>query len=72
MWSRRRCATCMLNPLTPLFELARLWVIDPTRPVPSRRRAAGRSSSPIAIYLAVCVLAVWVFSREAPLIAEQL
>ena len=67
-------ATCsMLNPLTPLFELARVWVIDPSAPGPVE--AAGgwallpcrsRSTS------AVCVLAVWVFNREAPRIAEQL
>ena len=26
----------------------------------------------IAIYVAVCVLAVWIFRREAPRIAEEL
>jgi ABC-2 type transport system permease protein len=63
----------MLNPLTPLFEAARLWVIDPTAPGPAT--AAGGYDgliAPAAIYLAICVLAVWVFNREAPRIAEEL
>jgi ABC-2 type transport system permease protein len=63
----------MLNPLTPLFEAARLWVIDPTAPGPATV-AGGYDGliAPAAIYLAVCVLAVWVFNREAPRIAEEL
>ena len=63
----------LINPLTPLFELARVWVIDPGAPGPVE--AAGGIDglvAPIAIYAAVCVLAVWVFNREAPRIAEQL
>jgi ABC-2 type transport system permease protein len=63
----------MLNPLAPLFELARLWIIDPDAPGPVD--AAGgvlALLAPIAIYVAVCVFAVWVFNREAPRIAEEL
>ena len=62
-----------LNPLAPLFELARKWVIDPGAPGPAE--AAGGAVwllIPVAIYVAVCVLAVWVFRREAPRIAEEL
>jgi ABC-2 type transport system permease protein len=62
-----------LSPLSPLFELARLWVIDPDAPGPAE--AAGGAAwllVPAAIYAAVCVLAVWVFNREAPRIAEEL
>jgi ABC-2 type transport system permease protein len=62
-----------LNPLTPLFELARKWIIDPSAPGPAA--AAGGAVhliAPIAIYAAVCAFAVWVFRREAPRIAEQL
>jgi ABC-2 type transport system permease protein len=62
-----------LNPLSPLFELARLWVIDPGAPGPAA--AAGGAPwllVPAAIYVGVCVLAVWVFKREAPRIAEEL
>lgn len=60
-----------LNPLSPLFELARKWVIDPDAPGP----VAGGSAAllvPVAIFALVCVLAVWIFNREAPRIAEQL
>ncbi len=63
-----------LNPLPPIFELARKWIIDPSAPGPVA--AAGgwlpaaarrwRSTSRI------CVFAVWIFNREAPRIAEQL
>jgi ABC-2 type transport system permease protein len=62
-----------LNPLTPLFELARKWVVDPSAPGPAA--AAGGSLRlliPAAILVAVCALAVWIFNREAPRIAEEL
>jgi ABC-2 type transport system permease protein len=62
-----------LNPLTPLFELARVWVIDPEAPGPAA--AAGGAEwllVPAAIYVGVCLLAVWIFNREAPRIAEEL
>jgi ABC-2 type transport system permease protein len=63
----------LLNPLTPLFEQMRAWVIDPN--APGAVEAAGGWGFlmiPIAIYAVVCVLAVWVFNREAPRIAEEL
>ena len=55
-----------LNPLSPIFTLARRWVIDASAPTPSAFLV------PALIYVAVCALAVWVFRREAPRIAEQL
>lgn len=58
-----------INPLAPLFELARRWVIDPQAPVAG---GALRIVVPIAIYVAVCAFAVWIFNREAPRIAEEL
>jgi ABC-2 type transport system permease protein len=63
----------MVNPLTPVFELARMWVIDSGAPGPVEA-ADGIEGvlAPLALYLAVCVLAVWIFKREAPRIAEQL
>jgi ABC-2 type transport system permease protein len=62
-----------LNPLAPIFELARKWVIDPSAPGPAA--AAGGAEwliVPAALYVGVCVLAVWIFRREAPRIAEAL
>ena len=60
-----------LNPLAPLFELARKWVIDPDAPgVVSVEN--GLLFVPIAIFLALVALAIWVFRREAPRIAEEL
>jgi ABC-2 type transport system permease protein len=62
-----------LNPLAPIFELARIWVIDPTAPGPMDLAGGGASlAGAAAIYLAVCAFAVWIFNREAPRIAEQL
>jgi ABC-2 type transport system permease protein len=55
-----------LNPLTPLFELARKWVVDADAPGPERLVL------PAAIFVGICVLAVWIFNREAPRIAEEL
>ena len=60
-----------LNPLSPLFELARKWVVDPGAPGPVSV-ADGTWFVPLAIFLALCALAVWVFRREAPRIAEEL
>jgi ABC-2 type transport system permease protein len=58
-----------LNPLTPILELARRWVIDPSAPIVGGTAAV---IGPIAIMLATFALAVWVFRREAPRIAEAL
>ena len=62
-----------LNPLAPLFVTARKWVIDPAAQGPAE--AAGGAAwllVPAALFLAICVLAVVVFRREAPRIAEEL
>jgi ABC-2 type transport system permease protein len=63
----------LLNPLTPIFEQMRVWIIDPGAP-----SAIDEADGvllllvPVVIYVAVCGLAVWVFNREAPRIAEEL
>ena len=64
----------MINPLAPIFEQVRVWVIDPNAPtaadVRRRRRppaAGGRRSSS-----ASASLGVWIFNRDAPRIAEEL
>ncbi|MBK8293932.1 MAG: ABC transporter permease [Solirubrobacterales bacterium] len=63
----------LANPLTPIFEQARHWVIDPG--APGAVAAAGgwlHLVPAFVIYIVVCVLGVWVFNREAPRIAEEL
>ena len=63
----------VLNPLAPLFELARTWVIDPSAPSPAAvAGGAGRLFPAVALYVAICAFAIWVFRREAPRIAEEL
>ncbi len=63
-----------LNPLTPVFELARHWIIDPTAPMPGTARGGGVTALLVSVvfFVAICILGVWVFHREAPRIAEQL
>jgi ABC-2 type transport system permease protein len=63
----------LLNPLAPLLELARKWVVDPTAPGPVAVAGGAVHLLPAcAIFLAVCVLGGWLFTREAPRIAEAL
>jgi ABC-2 type transport system permease protein len=61
------------NPLTLIFEQARAWIIDPTAPGAVSVAGGWLNMLPaIAIYIATCILGVWVFKREAPKIAERL
>jgi ABC-2 type transport system permease protein len=63
----------LLNPLAPLFELGRKWVVDPDAPGPAQ--AAGSRLLllvPFAVLVLVCAFAAWIFAREAPRIAEEL
>jgi len=63
----------MANPLTPIFQQAHVWMIDPG--AESVAHAAGGPLPLVVaglIYAGVCVAGVWVFTREAPRIAEQL
>jgi ABC-2 type transport system permease protein len=63
-----------LNPLTPIFEQANRWIIDPN--APGAIEAVDGSEyllvASAAIYAGVCVAAAWLFRREAPRIAEEL
>jgi len=62
-----------LNPLTPIFCQIREWVIDPD--APSAASAVGGWThliAPAAIFIGICALAIWVFNREAPRVAEEL
>ena len=63
-----------LNPLTPIFDLGQRWVTEPSTPLPTAAVMGGpvRFAIAVFLYFTVCVFAVWIFSREAPRIAEEL
>ena len=61
------------NPLAVLLAQARVWIIDPT--APSWGDVVGGWSHiviPIAVFLAVCILALWAFRGLGPRVAEEL
>lgn len=63
----------LCNPLLPIFQQAREWIIDPA--AQGAVEAAGgwlQILPSIALYVGICVLAWRVFAREAPRIAESL
>jgi ABC-2 type transport system permease protein len=66
----------MLNPLSVIFEQIRVWVLqEPRNLAPTAVEAAGgwlHLLPALAIFLAVCAYAVWIFRREAPRVAEEL
>jgi ABC-2 type transport system permease protein len=62
-----------VNPLAPIFEQVRVWVIDPTAPTASEVVGGAVYLLPAAaIFVVLCVLGVWIFNRDAPRIAEEL
>ena len=61
-----------LNPLTPIFELVRKWVVDPEAPGPVSAGGALSFVIAVSLFVATCVVSVWVLNREAPRIAEEL
>jgi ABC-2 type transport system permease protein len=63
-----------LNPLTPIFDLVHRWVTDPHAPSPTAATMGGpyRLVVAVSLYFLVCAVAVWLFRREAPRIAEEL
>jgi ABC-2 type transport system permease protein len=63
----------LINPLTPLFAQARVWLVDPS--APSFAEAMGGSIYwlvPIAVVITVFLLGAWMFDRDAPRVAEQI
>jgi ABC-2 type transport system permease protein len=63
----------LLNPLTPIFLAAHEWIVDPS--VPGAIDAAGgvpQLMGSVSMFLAICAISIWVFSREAPRMAEEL
>ncbi|HET8863979.1 MAG TPA: ABC transporter permease [Solirubrobacterales bacterium] len=63
----------MVNPLGPIFEQARVWMLEPSAPTAAEAAGGAVWLIPAAlIYIGVCIFAVWIFNREAPRIAEEL
>jgi ABC-2 type transport system permease protein len=63
----------LFNPIAMLLEQARRWIVDPSaRGCVDAIGGWKWAMVPLAIFVAVCALGVWVFNREAPVIAEQL
>ncbi|MEX2106811.1 MAG: ABC transporter permease [Solirubrobacterales bacterium] len=63
----------MVNPLAPIFEQVRVWVVEPGAPTAAEAAGSALGLLPATvIYIAVCVFGVWIFNREAPRIAEEL
>jgi ABC-2 type transport system permease protein len=61
------------NPLATILEQAREWIVDPT--APGAVESVGHTAEllvPLAIFVATCVGALWLFNHEAPRIAEEL
>jgi ABC-2 type transport system permease protein len=63
----------MMNPLAPIFEQVRVWMIEPNAPTAAEAAGGAAGLLPaMLLYVATCVFAVWIFNRDAPRIAEDL
>jgi len=62
----------LANPVAALLETARVAVVDPTAPSVAEAAGALAWVTPMVVFVAVCVVGLWVFNREAPRIAEEL
>ena len=63
----------LINPVTPILTQARKWVVEPD--APGAVSAAGgwvHLLPSVGIFIAIAILGIWVFRREAPRIAELL
>jgi ABC-2 type transport system permease protein len=59
--------------MSSIFQLIRKWVINHGANTPAEVVRGWVWLIPaIVIYFGVCVLAVWLFNRDAPRIAEEL
>jgi ABC-2 type transport system permease protein len=65
--------TLLLNPLAPVLEQARRWIIDPSAPtVVDAANSWLGWLGPGFVFVATCVFAFWIFDQQAPRIAEEL
>ncbi len=62
-----------VNPLTLLFGQSRVWLVDPdaTTPVESAGVWLGLVA-PLAVIVAICVVAFRIFKKDAPRVGEEL
>jgi ABC-2 type transport system permease protein len=60
------------NPIAALLTQARHWIIDPSAPGVGDLMGWPAALVPLAVALAVCVYGLWIFTRMAPRIAEEL
>jgi ABC-2 type transport system permease protein len=62
-----------LNPLAPIFEQIRVWAIEPAAPTASQVVGGAAGLLPaIGIFVAICAIGAWTFTRRAPRVAEDL
>lgn len=63
-----------INPLSPIFEQAREWIIDPTAPgvVEAANGNGLLILAPALLFVGICAVSVYAFNRGAPRIAEEL
>ena len=63
----------LINPLAVILTEVRVWIIQPSAPTAAAYAGGAlRLLIPFAIFIGVCVLAAWIFRREAPRVAEEL
>jgi ABC-2 type transport system permease protein len=63
----------LVNPLAVIFEQVRVWILEPDAPTAAEAAGGLIHLLPATlIFLALCVLSVRTFKREAPRIAEEL
>jgi ABC-2 type transport system permease protein len=63
----------LINPLAPIFEQIRVWVLDPGAPTAVEAAGGAIDLLPAAvIFVGTMLLGVWRFNRDAPRIAEEL
>ncbi len=63
----------LVNPLSVIFQQVRVWLLEPEAPTAVDIAGGWIWLLPsVVVFLAVCVLGIWTFRREAPRIAEDL
>jgi ABC-type polysaccharide/polyol phosphate export permease len=62
----------LFNPIAAILQQARHWMVGGTPGISTFMGGAVWVLAPFAILVGTCILGFWVFSREAPGIAEEL